>query len=50
MLVWGDWESVDVPIRDAEVVNDCICWWRDGHPALEILVASINDPSTFFRW
>jgi len=32
-------------VGDAEVVNDCICWERDGHVRLPILVARINDSS-----
>ena len=50
-LIPGDRESVDldVPVGDAEVVSDCICWERDGHVRLPVLVASINDFSTCFK-
>jgi len=41
-LVWIDVDPVDVSVRDREVVNDRICWERDGHSRLPILVASIK--------
>ena len=49
MHVWGDGKSVDVPVGDAEVVNDCICWERDGHVRFPILVARINDSKICFK-
>ena len=35
---------------DAEVVNDCICWDRNGHSALEIRVARMSNFRTLLRW
>ena len=48
-LVWGDWESVDVPVGDAEVVNDSICWERDGHVRLPTRIARINASKICFK-
>ena len=40
---------VDVSVSDAEVINDCICWGRDGHSRLPILVARISASGTCFK-
>ncbi len=48
-LVWGDRESVDVSVGDTEVVNDSICWERDGHLSLASLVARSTLFSTLLR-
>ncbi len=42
-LVCTDGESVDVPMGDAEVVNDCISGQGDGHVRLPILVAASDN-------
>jgi len=44
-LVKGGGDPVDIPVDivgDAEVVNDCNCWKRDGHSVLATRVARMS--------
>lgn len=46
-LVWSDGESIDVPVGDAGVVNDCICLAM--YPSLELMLLVYASDGTVLK-